>query len=78
MCAGVVLGLPLSFTWAAAPLLGVMGQMGDLAKSILKRDLGTKDFGSLIPGHGGSLDRFDSLMVNAPIAFFCALAVFGG
>lgn len=76
--AGLVLGLPLSFTWTAAPLLGLMGQMGDLAKSILKRDLGTKDFGSLIPGHGGSLDRFDSLMVNAPMAFFCALAVLGG
>lgn len=76
--AGLALDLPLSFTCAASPLLGLMGQVGDLAKSTLKRDLGTKDFGALIPGHGGALDRFDSLMVNAPVAFFCALVLMGG
>lgn len=78
MGTGLALGLPLSFAWTASPLLGLTGQLGDLAKSILKRDLGTKDFGSFIPGHGGALDRFDSLMFNAPVAFFCALALLRG
>jgi phosphatidate cytidylyltransferase len=54
-------------------LLGVMvsalGQFGDLMWSSVKRDLGLKDIGSTIPGHGGLLDRFDSLVLVAPAAF---------
>jgi phosphatidate cytidylyltransferase len=50
-------------------LVSVVGQMGDLTLSSIKRDLGIKDMGVTIPGHGGLLDRFDSLIFVAP-AFF--------
>jgi phosphatidate cytidylyltransferase len=56
---GVVIGL----------LAGILGPLGDLFESALKRELGIKDFGSLMPGHGGALDRIDSLLFVIPVAY---------
>lgn len=50
-------------------LISVLGQCGDLVVSSIKRDLGVKDMASTIPGHGGLLDRFDSLLLVAPVVF---------
>ena len=50
-------------------IISVLGQCGDLVISSIKRDLNIKDMASLIPGHGGLLDRFDSLLLSAPVLF---------
>jgi phosphatidate cytidylyltransferase len=54
----------------AGILLGVIGQVGDLAESVIKRSVGVKDTGGLIPGHGGLLDRVDGLLFNAPALYY--------
>ena len=56
-----------------AATLGIAAQMGDLAESALKRRFGVKDSGSLIPGHGGVLDRLDGLMAAALVAVLWVL-----
>lgn len=50
--------------------LGIIGQLGDLGESLLKRDAQVKDAGKVLPGHGGILDRFDSLLFTAPVLYY--------
>ena len=55
----------------------VVSQVGDLAASAFKRNYDVKDYGTIIPGHGGILDRFDSVIFTAPMIYFLA-AIFLG
>jgi len=65
----------LTVAVAGGMLLGVTGQVGDLAESAIKRSVGTKESGGLIPGHGGVLDRIDSLLFNLPAFYYFWLAM---
>lgn len=54
---------------------GMISQVGDLGASAIKRNYGIKDYGKLIPGHGGILDRFDSVIFTAPIIYYLAVLI---
>ncbi len=68
--------IPDNALWAfpvIAAVGSVLSQVGDLAASGIKRDHGIKDYGTLIPGHGGIMDRFDSVIVTAPLIYYGAI-----
>lgn len=64
--------LPFQFSIPLAIVLAALGVLGDLCESAMKRGSGSKDASSIIPGHGGFLDRLDSLLFGAPILYFFA------
>lgn len=64
--------LPIYWSIPLATLMAVVGVLGDLAESAMKRGSGAKDAANILPGHGGILDRLDSLLLNAPILYYFA------
>ena len=71
----------ISFEWYHLILLGLLGgavsQIGDLSASLIKRYVGVKDYGNIMPGHGGILDRFDSILFTAPIVYYYIVLFLG-
>ena len=65
-------GLPYHVSIPLALLMTIVGVLGDLAESAMKRGSGAKDAASILPGHGGLLDRLDSLLFNAPVLYYFA------
>lgn len=68
----IVKGYPVHFVWIvlAGMICAIIGLIGDLTASIIKRQTGIKDYGNIMPGHGGVMDRFDSVLLVAPFMYY--------
>ena len=79
---GLVQFFPLTLSYGQAIALGllvtIMGQLGDLVESLFKRNMGIKEAGKLLPGHGGILDRLDSVFFSSAAVYYYALAYQAG
>lgn len=71
-----LLGFDLFKTFILAILIAIFAPLGDLAESLLKRSFGVKDSGNVFPGHGGVLDRFDSVLFAIPVTYYYILYIF--
>ncbi|MFZ7132093.1 MAG: phosphatidate cytidylyltransferase [Eubacteriales bacterium] len=73
-----LLDFSLYYYFILAFITSILSQFGDLTASLIKRYFGVKDFGNILPGHGGVLDRFDSIIFAAPIVYYFTLYSLNG
>ncbi|WDF34363.1 phosphatidate cytidylyltransferase [Arthrobacter agilis] len=78
LCAVLLLGQPLWLGLVLAVAIVASATAGDLAESMIKRELGVKDMGNLLPGHGGVMDRLDSIVLACPVAYLLSATLVPG